>query len=385
MTLSSNNPNKMRICIASSWYPDANNPYRCLFVHEFAKRINRAGAEVFVFTVINNTADKEFDKKDEIPILRVKINGILSFINPFKLISFSKAFMKAEIIHVHAIDIFGAVSTLTAKFIRKPVVITVHRADILPSCSLLFNALRIAAFRIADAVIAVSDAAKNLALSAGAPRNKIVVIYNAVDESIFTPRSKAFCRSKLALPQNSKVIISVGNLIPRKGFKYLIQALPKILTKIPNAILIIVGDGPQRHELKRLVKNLKLDGKVIFTGRITTEDLCLYYGATDVFVLSSLHEGHAVVLLEAMASGLPIVATRIGGNLETVSDGMNGYLVEPKNVYQLADAVVKILSDEKQMHEYGNASLRIYKEKFSEEKQICKILEVYSTIMRRKV
>jgi len=149
--------------------------------------------------------------------------------------------------------------------------------------------------------------------------------------------------------------------------------------------LIIIGDGPQKAELIRLSKNLKLEDKVIFTGRITTDDLCLYYGAADVFVLPSLHEGHAVVLLEAMSSGLPIVATRISGDLETVSDGKNGYLIQPKNVGQLADAVVRILSNKKRIHEYGNASLSIYKEKFSEEKQIRKIVEIYSMCIQKRV
>jgi len=177
--------------------------------------------------------------------------------------------------------------------------------------------------------------------------------------------------------------LSVGNLIPRKGFEYSIRALPLILTKIPNAILIIIADGPQRHELIRLSKNLGLEDKVVLTGRITTGSLCSYYGATDVFVLPSLHEGHAVALLEAMTSGLPVVATRVGGNTETVLNGENGYLVQPKNVNQLAAAVVRILGSEKRMHEFGNLSLSIYRRKFSEEEQIRKVAEIYSTIMRK--
>jgi len=379
-----NSPDRVRVCIASSWYPHIDNPYFCIFVHEFAKRIHRAGVRVFVFT-IHGKADREVENNNGIPVLRIRLNRFFIFPNLFKLLIFFKAFKRADIVHVHAIDLFGSISALLAKFMRKPVVITVHRADVLPSDSLIFRLLRTIVLRSVDRVIAVSNATRNLALSCGAPNNKVVVVYNAVDESIFHPRSKTLCRLKLNIPQNSKVILSVGNLIPRKGFSYLIRAFPIILTKIPNAILIIIGDGPQRDELIRIVKNLKLEDKVIFTGRITTDDLCSYYGAADVFVLPSLHEGHAVVLLEAMSSGLPVVATNIGGNLETVSDGKNGYLVEPKNVDQLADAVVKILSNEKRTHEYGNASLRIYKEKFSEEKQIRKIFEIYSTVNEKRV
>lgn len=379
----SNSLDKVRVCIASSWYPDANNPYRCLFIHEFAKRIHRAGAEVFVLTTINSAADKEFEKKDDVPVIRMRINSLLTILNPFKLLSMLRLFKEVDIVHVHAIDVFGAVSILSAKLLGKPAVVTVHRADVLPSSNFFFNTLRIVALKVASAVIAVSDATKKLALSIGAPNNKVIVIYNAVDESIFIPRSKAFCRSKLALPQNSKIILSVGNLIPRKGFKYLIQALPKILIKVPNTILIIVGDGPQKDDLKRLVEVLKLEGKVIFRGRVPTEELCLYYGAADVFVLPSLHEGHAVVLLEAMASGLPIIATKVGGNLETVIDGKNGYLIEPKNADQLANTIIKILGSERRIHKYRSASLKIYKEKFSEEKQLYETINVYSKVVSK--
>lgn len=372
------------MCLASSWYPYVDNPYHCIFVHEFAKRIHRAGASVFVFTTIHSRADKEADKNDDVPVLRVRLNRFLIAPNPFKLLSFFKAFGKADIVHVHAIDLFGSISTLLAKFIRKPVVITLHRVDALPTNSLIFNLLRTVALKIANMNVAVSNATKNLALNCGAPSNKIVVVYNAVDGCVFTPRSKTLCKSKLNISQNSKVILSVGNLIPRKGFNYLILALPLILTNIPNVILIIIGDGPQRNELIRLVKNVKLEDKVIFTGRIATNELSTYYGAADVFVLPSLHEGHAVVLLEAMASGLPVVATKVGGNVETLMHGKNGYFVQPKSVNQLAKAIIKILSDENRLRRFGSQSLRIYREKFSEEQQVHNIAQIYSSIIRKK-
>lgn len=373
----------LKVCLASSWYPYADNPYFCIFVHEFAKRIHHAGARVFVFSTIHSVADKEVDNNEGIQVLRVRLNRFFILPNFLKLLSFFKTFREADIVHVHAINLFGSISTLFAKFMRKPVVVTLHRADVLPSNSLILNFLRTIALKTVDITIAVSNATRNLALSCGAPSNKVVVTYNAVDGSIFTPRSKTVCRSKLAISQNSKVILSVGNLISRKGFNYLILALLTILSSVPHAILIIIGDGPQRNELIRLVKNVKLEDKVIFTGRIATNELSTYYGAADVFVLPSLHEGHAMVLLEAMASGLPVVATRVGGNIETVMHGKNGYLVQPKSVNQLAKAITKILSDESRLHRFGSQSSRIYRDKFSEEQQIHKITRIYSTITCR--
>ena len=102
----------VRVCLASSWYPHADNPYHCIFVHEYAKRIYRAGAKVFVLTTIRSIADKEFVEKEGIPILRVELKAFLGVLNPSILLNFLKVFRKADIIHVHAIDIFGAISTL---------------------------------------------------------------------------------------------------------------------------------------------------------------------------------------------------------------------------------------------------------------------------------
>lgn len=89
------------------------------------------------------------------------------------------------------------------------------------------------------------------------------------------------------------------------------------------------------------------------------------------------------MLLEAMATGLPVVVTKVGGNLETVVHGENGYLVQPKSVNQLAKAIIKILSDESRLHRFGSQSLRIYRDKFSEEQQIRQITQIYSTIICR--
>ena len=385
--VSQNNKNLfkgLRICVASAWYPHADNPYHCIFVHEFAKRLRRSGAKVFVLTIVHSEKDKRFEIRDGIPIVRIEPRIYFLLFNPFKLLNIIRILNKADLVHVHAIDVFGAFLILVTKLIKKPVVVTVHRADVLPSNNSVWNILRIIAFRVVDAVIAVSKATKKLALNVGAPTNKVTVIYNTVDETIFAPKSKALCRQKLGLPRDTKIILFVGNLIPRKGAEYLIKALPMILTKIPNTLLVIVGDGPQRDELEQLVKELDLELNVIFTGRIPTEKLCLYYGAADIFVLPSLHEGHPMVLLEAMASGLPVIATKVSGSMETVIHSVNGYLVEPRDIYQLAESIIKVLGNEKQIHEFGKASLRIYKKRFSEEKQIRELAKVYLRVLKRK-
>ena len=392
----------VNICVASAWYPYAGNPYHCIFVHEFAKRITRAGARAYVLSIAHTVKDKNIDKMDNIQILRVRPTHSFSFLrssarsgklslaalyvlllNLRDLLIVPQAFKASALIHVHAADLFGALSAILGRIMGKPVVITVHRGDVLPSHDLIYKLARSIALKVSNVIIAVSHSTRNLAIRCGAPPKRVIVVYNTVDESIFRPRSQTICRSKLGLSQKYEVILSVGNLIPRKGYDQLIRAFPKILNDVHDAVLIIVGDGPQKKELALLVSDLKLEDKVIFTGRIPIDKLCLYYSAADIFVLPSMHEGHAMVLLEGMASGLPVVASRVAGNLETVVHNQNGYLVQPNDINQLAEAVTKILSDERLIHSFGSQSFRMYKSKFSQEQQIHKIVQIYSGIIHR--
>jgi len=372
-----------RIVVASSLYPYADSPYYCIFVLESVKRVQRAGAMVSVVTERHGSDDKKFDSMSGVPVVRLRRGLLLPFRIAWWLSTVDAK--KMDILHAHAITAFGSVFVVLAKMAGKPVVITVHRADVLPAHNVFLNLVRAFALLVADKVVAVSDEARSLVLRCGARADKVVTVYNAVDESVFLPRSKVDCKTKLGISRSSKVILSVGNLIPRKGFDYLIRALPLVLSKVPDALLIIVGYGPQKEALISLVKSMGLEDRVVIAGSIPTSHLCLYYSAADVFALASFHEGHSMVLLEAMASGLPVVATRAGGNIETVVHGKNGYLVSPKDVASLADSITKILGNVSTMKNFRNESLNIYKEKFSEAKQVQKMAEIYSSLVDNKL
>lgn len=156
-------------------------------------------------------------------------------------------------------------------------------------------------------------------------------------------------------------IIFVGRLEPTKGVSTIIRALPKILSKV-NVTLTIVGDGFEANNLVGLAKKENVLDKICFTGFANEEKVITEYSKASIFVTASTAENQPIVVLEAMASGLPVVATQVGGIPELVHNGKNGYLFNPGDSDTLADHVIKILTDTKLQKHMGQESLRIIKD-----------------------
>lgn len=178
---------------------------------------------------------------------------------------------------------------------------------------------------------------------------KISVIPNGVNREDFNiPYSKQECRQMLGLENDLMLILFVGNLIMYKGPQFLISAMPRVLENVPNAALVLVGDGPMREGLGRLTARLGVEENVRFTSYVKEREKILYYKASDLFVLPSTMntESFGIVNLEAMASGLPIVASRIGGIPDVVKNQENGILVRPGDPKTLANAIVRLAQNE---------------------------------------
>jgi glycosyltransferase involved in cell wall biosynthesis len=179
------------------------------------------------------------------------------------------------------------------------------------------------ALKNATRVFSVSDSLKQLVVSLGAVSDKIRVIGNGIDVVKFYPLAKTVARAELAIPKNAKVLVSVGALVDRKGFHRVIEILPTLAAKYPELIYLIVGgDSPEgyiRERLEQQVKTLELEKNVRFLGAYPSEQLKLPLSAADLFVLATANEGWANVFLEAMACGLPVITTEVGGNIEVVN------------------------------------------------------------------
>lgn len=195
-----------------------------------------------------------------------------------------------------------------------------------------------------DKVIAVSDDAAKLCVQAdGLPRGKVCRIWNGIDTEAFDYQG----------PVHDPVAISVARLSPEKDFQTLIRGFSLARWQIPNLRLIIVGDGPERSALERLTFQLGLCDRVEFLGE--QRDVARLLGQASIFVSTSLTEGISLTLLEAMAVGLPVVVTAVGGNPEVVLEGVTGHLCPPRSPQAFAEALVKLCMKQDCWVSYGRA------------------------------
>lgn len=200
----------------------------------------------------------------------------------------------------------------------------------------------------ADAVIALTDDMRN-ELQKICPR-EIRVISNGIDAERFERVSREDARRQLGIEPAQKIVLYVGRFYPIKGVKYLITAMQRIRHAEANAKLVLVGYGSDEEDLRLSVKELGLSDCVRFVGAVQNDVIPVYMAASDVLVLPSLSEGFPMVSLEAMAASLPIVATSVGGIPSIVEDGINGFLVKPRDAAQIADKVFSILCDPELSH-----------------------------------
>ncbi len=206
------------------------------------------------------------------------------------------------------------------------------------------------AMNAATRLFAVSDALKrNVAVRLGIDADKVSVIGNGVDLDKFSPVDKLEARRRLRIADDAKVIIGVGGLIPRKGFHRVIPLISELRKRHPGLVYLIVGGGTtqadMRSQLEALARECDVSDAVRFCGSQPPEMLKWFYGAADVFVSATEHEGWANVFLEAMACGLPVVTTRVGGNEQVVTDPRLGELVEWWNPDKFREAIDRALGD----------------------------------------
>jgi glycosyltransferase involved in cell wall biosynthesis len=218
-----------------------------------------------------------------------------------------------------------------------------------------------------------------------ASEEKIVKIYSGIELDLFRPVSKDRknkIRKKWNLKQNAPVIGIVSKLWEGKGHVVLIEAFKALRKEIEDAVLVIVGEGLLYDKLVEVVNGNGLRDSVLFTG--FQMDVSEIIATFDVAVLPSFFEGMGRVLLEAMAMGKPVVASRVGGIPDLVEDGVNGLLVRPGNVKELADALKIMLNGKKLAQKMGNEGRERVKEQFSADAMVHSIEKVYREVLTKK-
>ena len=199
--------------------------------------------------------------------------------------------------------------------------------------------------RRADAIVVPSPYVRDYVAGWGVDRSRIRVVYNAVsDPTAALDEDRATARAALGLDRDAEVILYVARLTPWKGIDTLIRAVPAVRERHPNAVLVVVGDGPDRARLEVLAAEAPA-GSVRFAGERPHRDVARYLVSADALALCSGYEGLSHVLLEAMAAGVPVVVSNVGGNRALVRDGENGLLVPFGDVPATAAALGRLLDD----------------------------------------
>jgi len=216
----------------------------------------------------------------------------------------------------------GFAATRLGRWLGVPVTITLRGTEMRHANDPALRPLLTRALQDADRVFAVSESLRQVAIGLGVAPEKVRVVGNGVDLARFQPSDRTAARATLGLPAGAPVFVSVGGLCERKGFHRVIELLPRLRGQGLDAHLLVVGgpspEGDWTERLQAQVRELGLTDRVHFTGPVPPDRLAGVLSAADVFVLATRNEGWANVFLEAMACGLPVVTTAVGGNAEVV-------------------------------------------------------------------
>ena len=281
-----------------------------------------------------------------VPKIAMPIHGLLQFLGCYWQVARMHCEKRFDCIDSHWIYPDGFAAVLIGKFLKIPVFCSARGTDInvYPTFRLIRPLIRWSLGQSAG-IIAVSQALKNVIVALGIPEEKIQVIGNGVDLSRFEPLDRKEARKKLGLPFDGQLAVAVGTLNEHKCHERLISALAEIASRWPDLRLYILGEGSLRSSLEKQASERGLHDRVVMPGVQPNESLKWWYNAADITCLSSSREGWPNVLLESLACGTPVVATRVGGVPEVITSSEHGTLVEP-NATALAqgleDALRKI-------------------------------------------
>ena len=250
-----------------------------------------------------------------------------------------------DVIDAHYFYPDGVAAALLARWLGKPLVITARGSDVnlIASHALPRRLMQWAAGQ-ADAVLGVSQALVEAMAALGLDCSKLQVVRNGVDLERFQPLPRDAMRAELGI-SGAPVLLSVGNLVSNKGHDLVIDAVARLRVKHPGITLLIAGVGPERAALERQAQTLRLGAQVRFAGAVPNVELGRWYAAADVMVLASSREGWPNVLLESLASGTPVVATRVGGVPEILAGCRSSRLVDERTADAIAQAVQSVLTN----------------------------------------
>jgi len=335
-------------------------------VYELVKGLDKNRYEPVVCSLTNGGLYLDKIRNEGVKVITIanRLRGV-----PFKLPTLIKFFREERFDIVHnQMFVAGLFGTVLAKILGVPVII-----NSVLSLGFLVNRYRrpikFILYKLSDCVIVNSERIKSLLIQYRVvEKEKIRTIYNGVDVEKYHPERNGFSLSQRKKeagigPRNCQIIGMLARLISVKNHLCLLKAITIVRKEFPEAIFLIIGNGPLREPLEKCVRDLQIKENVIFLGeRKDTHELL---SMMDLSVLCSFREGFSNAILEAMATGVPVIATSVGGNPEAILDGVTGYLFDPTDHEALAERVKEILNDKNRGQQMGLAGKRRAEDLFS--------------------
>jgi len=346
-----------------------------------ATRLKSRGWEVSVVSLMPPKAYVEDLEKAGIPVFSLGIRRKLPDPRPVLRLARIIRDWQPDVVHSHLVH-----ANLLARIARPlaPFPILVCTAHSIEEGGRLREVLYRLTDLFCDLTTQVSQAGLERYVHVGAvPRHKIRYIPNGVDTERFKPNLEDRLEVRKELGVDGFVWLAVGRFDPPKDYPSMLQAFASVVHKDSNTMLLIAGDGPLRETMENMARELGVEKHVKFLG--IRRDIPQLMNAADAYVMSSSWEGMPNVLLEASATGLPIVATDVGGNREIVLDGVTGFLVPPRNPEALAEAMLRMTDlPEEKRREMGKAARKHIEENFSLDRVVDMWEALYKELLEQK-
>jgi glycosyltransferase involved in cell wall biosynthesis len=374
----------LRILCPTYWYPSFADDTQAIYVHDINRHLVRQGHRVFVVTP-GRPGVPERETFDGVEVIRFPFElpesltyGRVAQSKVTKLARLNRLIIMAryliaqyrhsviegrrlgiQIVHGHWAIPTGPALVAAARRLKVPSVITLHGGDVYVNVAEGYDfptrryvrPVLAWTLRNASALTAISEDCKTHALNAGAYESSITVVMNGADLRRFSPAPASNAPSEFG----ARMIFACRQLFPRKGIRFLIEAIAKLKPKYPDISLIIAGDGFERPALEKLAQTLGIGDKTRFLGWVANKELPRYFRGCAVSVIPSLEEGFGIPAAEAMGCEIPVVATDAGGLPEVVENGVTGYVVHKGDAAALANAIDRLLADDALRSQMGEA------------------------------
>jgi teichuronic acid biosynthesis glycosyltransferase TuaC len=372
----------MRVLVLSSTFPSVSEPTRGVFILERIRRLASRCDLVVVSPVPWFPFDGWIGRKQaavpstehrggivvyhprffSIPRYAKCLDGVLYFLCLIAFLARLRRTFPFELVDAHFEFPDGVGATLLAKLFHRPVVVTLRGKLVRLSGYRLHRPQLRWMLRHADRVIAVSQYLRDIAGRLGIPPQRVRVIRNGVDTDVFTPMEQTQARALCGLPLDRKILLTVGGLEAHKGQHRVVESLPALIEEWPNLLYVMIGGERSGdsyvRDLRRSVERLGLRQHVLLAGTRPHAELRAWFCAADAFVLLTKSEGWPNVVLESLACGVPVVATRVGGVPEIVRDETDGILVRYGDGDAFRGAVLEALKrpwDRAEMVRYAHS------------------------------